>query len=279
MAVLLVVYWLVPSCTASLHQFRVPVYSLRHQDTEARQAKILLWPCLLDLPIGASAFKMVPFHRWSGGRICVQGVSSSNAARQLASSPIAYCNWCDSMKDMQYSSSRRVAYKDTQDRPTVCPAVPSPLVMEHHTQSDAEKPTVIGLYGLPGCGKSTMLRSTKDRFGTQSFDFLEGSDAIANVVPGGLEAFKALPATEKVDLRGQAILKVAKDALAKGCVAVLAGYCSFWPAIDDTISWIFTEADASTYTHIIYLNTAAELIHEQCRSDSEKERETLSLSA
>ena len=50
-----------------------------------------------------------------------------------------------------------------------------------------QKAVVVGLYGVPGSGKSFLLNQLKKELGTTYFAFYEGSEVIATVVPGGLD--------------------------------------------------------------------------------------------
>ncbi|KHN94158.1 KAP P-loop [Metarhizium album ARSEF 1941] len=56
-------------------------------------------------------------------------------------------------------------------------------------KDDGEKPVVVGLYGLPGSGKSFLLKELRKYLSHADFDFYEGSEMIASLVPGGLREF------------------------------------------------------------------------------------------
>jgi adenylylsulfate kinase-like enzyme len=51
------------------------------------------------------------------------------------------------------------------------------------------KAKIVGLYGISGSGKSFLLNQLKQELNHERFLFYEGSEAIADLVPGGLEAF------------------------------------------------------------------------------------------
>ena len=52
------------------------------------------------------------------------------------------------------------------------------------------KAVVVGLYGVPGSGKTFLLNQLKQELGQTHFAFYEGSKMI--VVPGGLDAFQSM---------------------------------------------------------------------------------------
>lgn len=49
------------------------------------------------------------------------------------------------------------------------------------------KPTIVGLYGLPGSGKSYLRKELEQSVGKNDFLFYEGSKENGNLVPDGLE--------------------------------------------------------------------------------------------
>jgi ATPase subunit of ABC transporter with duplicated ATPase domains len=47
------------------------------------------------------------------------------------------------------------------------------------------KPVIIGIYGVQGCGKTTLLNTLKDEvLGTEEFKYYDGSAKIAEVTLG-----------------------------------------------------------------------------------------------
>ncbi|KAJ5008450.1 Uracil phosphoribosyltransferase [Colletotrichum sp. SAR 10_66] len=62
---------------------------------------------------------------------------------------------------------------------------------------DAPNPTIVGLYGVPACGKSFLLRQLKAYLGEQHYAFYEGSEVIDDIVLGGLHAFKRMHPDEQ----------------------------------------------------------------------------------
>jgi len=54
-----------------------------------------------------------------------------------------------------------------------------------------EKPVVIGINGVPGCGKSFMLNELEKVMLEKQFAFYDGSKMIDRMVAGGLNVFRA----------------------------------------------------------------------------------------
>ncbi|GAB1313714.1 hypothetical protein MFIFM68171_03924 [Madurella fahalii] len=131
-----------------------------------------------------------------------------------------------------------------------------------------EKRVVIGIYGVPGSGKSFLIEKLKARLSEGQFRFYEGSEVIASLVPGGLEEFQQAPAKTKTDWRQSAIEFIGNDGAGTGQAAVVAGHLMFWPEEDEAGHAVYTQADLDTYTHIIYLDTAPDVIAERRRTDS-----------
>ncbi|KAK4198703.1 uracil phosphoribosyltransferase-domain-containing protein [Triangularia verruculosa] len=139
----------------------------------------------------------------------------------------------------------------------------------------SSNPVVIGVYGIPGCGKSSLLRELSDRLGEEQFNFLEGSQVIASLLPGGLAAFHQASNDEKAHYRELAIKRIADDAMKQQKVAVVAGHFMFWSQKEQRYHRVCTNADLSTYTHIVYLDIAAETIAERRQNDKTRERSGL----
>ncbi|KAK5998992.1 hypothetical protein PT974_01377 [Cladobotryum mycophilum] len=140
-----------------------------------------------------------------------------------------------------------------------------------------KKPVIIGLYGLPGCGKSFLLNQLKGELGHDDFQFYEGSEMIASLVPGGLEAFKALPEPEKYEWRQLAIDAIKQESVSRDKTAVVTGHFMFWNEDQAAGTPVCTQKDLSIYTHIIYLGTSAECIAQRSQEDTLRNRTRLSI--
>ncbi|KAI1009573.1 hypothetical protein LB504_003064 [Fusarium proliferatum] len=137
------------------------------------------------------------------------------------------------------------------------------------------KPTVIGIYGLPGSGKSDVLKYLRQELGEEDFAFFKGSEIIASIVPGGLDEFQTLTEDEKYEWRIKAIHHVKNEAITSCRVAVVTVYFSFWPKEDDIPEGVLREGDLGTFTHIIYLRPEVQTIMSNIESDK-KDRSYMS---
>ncbi|KAJ9421478.1 uracil phosphoribosyltransferase-domain-containing protein [Fusarium oxysporum] len=108
---------------------------------------------------------------------------------------------------------------------------------------DPSKPTVIGLYGLPATGKSTVLEGLRNKLGETEFAFFDGSDVISYLVH------------EK--WRAEAITHIKNEAAASGKIAVVTGHFMLWSKEDSAPYAVYTPEDLETFTQIIYLNPNA----------------------
>lgn len=90
------------------------------------------------------------------------------------------------------------------------------------------KAVVVGLYGVPGSGKTFLLNQLKQELGQTHFAFYESSKMIATVVPGGLDAFQSMEEQKKVHWSRRAIDVIGKNCTDSGQVAVVAGHLMFW---------------------------------------------------
>lgn len=119
------------------------------------------------------------------------------------------------------------------------------------TAEMSTKPKIVGLYGVPASGKSFLLERLKSKLRGEHFRFFEGSEAIASVVPGGMEFFQRLcPANRKL-YRERAINFIANQCASTGQLGIVSGHSSFWPEKEPHPDNLYTPADLNVYTHII----------------------------
>ena len=138
--------------------------------------------------------------------------------------------------------------------------------------ASVHKPVVVGLYGVPGSGKTFLLDQLEQQLGQTHFAFYEGSKMIATVVPGGLDVFQKMEEQEKTHWRQRAIDIIGKNCADSGKAAVVAGHFMFWSQEQKVGLPVYTRNDLDVFTHILYLDTPAELIAQRCLDDIEKSR-------
>lgn len=136
---------------------------------------------------------------------------------------------------------------------------------------------VVGLYGVPGSGKTFLLSQLKQVLGQEHFAFYEGSKMIATVVPGGLDAFQELDEQQKVHWRRLAIDTIRKKCTDSGHVAVVTGHFMFWPEDEEAGRPVYTQSDLDTFTHILYLDVPAEIVAQRCLEDTERSHRSTSI--
>ncbi|KAI0593850.1 uracil phosphoribosyltransferase-domain-containing protein [Biscogniauxia sp. FL1348] len=139
------------------------------------------------------------------------------------------------------------------------------------------KPTVVGLYGIPGSGKTHLLQQLQKGPVTELFKFYEGSEVIASLITGGLDAFRKLGDQEKTHFRQLAIGRIQQDCLGSGKSAVVTGHFMFWSEGQDVGQPVYTKKDLETYTHIIYLDISAPDVWKQRHNDTNRRRPSLSI--
>ncbi|KAL9617762.1 MAG: hypothetical protein Q9160_007475 [Pyrenula sp. 1 TL-2023] len=140
---------------------------------------------------------------------------------------------------------------------------------QSNTRISNIKPKIVGLYGVSGSGKTHLLNSLRSSFDNDRFSFFEGSEEIANVVPGGLALFIGMSEEMKERWREAAIENVSRKCARDGKVAIITGHLMFWSehaATGGQLVW--TQKDSNTYTHILYLNVSAEKVSSQRERDT-----------
>ncbi|KAI9677176.1 MAG: hypothetical protein M1829_002750 [Trizodia sp. TS-e1964] len=153
-------------------------------------------------------------------------------------------------------------------------STPSPTA---DTQVSNKAAVVVGIYGVPGSGKTFLLDQLKQKLGEERFEFYEGAKMIAAVVTGGLDTFHKLEEPEKLYWRQQAIDRIGKKCAASGRVAVVAGHFMFWPEGEEAGRVACTQNDLDTFTHILYLDVPPEIVAQRRIGDKERSRPSISV--
>lgn len=152
-----------------------------------------------------------------------------------------------------------------------------PTTPENRSAFD-HKAVVVGLYGIPGSGKTFLLNKLKQKLGQTQFSFYEGSEMISTVVPGGLDAFQSMEEQEKAHWRRHAIDAIGKNCADSGQVAVVAGHFMFWSEEQEAGRPVYTLNDLEIFTHIVYLDVLAEVVERRRLDDTERSRPSTSAS-
>ncbi|KAB2570959.1 hypothetical protein DBV05_g10372 [Lasiodiplodia theobromae] len=141
-----------------------------------------------------------------------------------------------------------------------------------HASTTSTKPKVIGIYGVPGAGKTFLFNQLKHELGEADFYFFEGSEVIAALVPGGLVAFKQLDDQEKTKWREEAIYSIENVCRATRKTGIVTGHFMFWREGEEEGEMVYTPSDLKTYTHIVYLDVPADVVEQRRRDDTERSR-------
>lgn len=138
-----------------------------------------------------------------------------------------------------------------------------------------DKPVIVGIYGVSGCGKTTLVARLKKTLGERDFAFFDGSQMLSSLVHGGLAAFKQKPDSEKAVYREIAIQHMAATCQSDQRVGIVAGHLTLWTGTGALE--IHTHADLETYTHLVYLDTPPETISEYRLNDQSRDRPEMSV--
>ncbi|KAL4742378.1 uracil phosphoribosyltransferase-domain-containing protein [Aspergillus similis] len=144
--------------------------------------------------------------------------------------------------------------------------------------ADQAAPRVIGLYGLPGCGKSYIMDELKRELGETDFQYFEGSRVISTVTPGGLDAFKELNKRQQDQFRKLAVDEIKSICVRSGKTGIVTGHFMFWDnEADKEPTRVCSHADLATYTHILYVNTPLEVTAKRRAEDTRRARPNVSI--
>lgn len=136
-----------------------------------------------------------------------------------------------------------------------------------------KKPNIVGIYGIQGCGKTTLIERLKQQLPVEDFAFFDGSQMVASVVEGGLDTFQQMNDAMQAHHRGLAIQAIAQQCSESGRVGVVAGHLTLW--VEDEAKPVFTQSDLDTYTHILYVEVPATEIAEFRKKDTSRTRKEI----
>ncbi|KAH9838829.1 Uracil phosphoribosyltransferase [Teratosphaeria destructans] len=133
------------------------------------------------------------------------------------------------------------------------------------------KPVVIGIYGISGCGKTHLLRALQEKFDATRYRFEDGSARLSSLMKSR-QPFDQLPRELKCRVRQDAIHAIADDCHANRQVGIVAGHYMFLSPVTAEPDLAWTGRDTSIYTHILYLDTAPEVIADRRKHDTARNR-------
>ncbi|KAH4185763.1 hypothetical protein HBI46_181260 [Parastagonospora nodorum] len=171
---------------------------------------------------------------------------------------------------------------------TFSPTPTDTTTMKLHTRCDSmsaitspasdHQAMVVGIYGIPGSGKTFLINQLRQRLEKEPFMFWDGSQVIASVVPGGLGAFHELEEEEKKHWRELAINKIKQSCLEDRKLAVVAGHLMLWHEGESAGQLVCTQSDLKNYTHIIYLDTPPNVVLQRRSGDTARDRPSTTVS-
>jgi adenylylsulfate kinase-like enzyme len=142
-------------------------------------------------------------------------------------------------------------------------AHPSGVEPSQHAPDD--KAVVVGVYGVPGSGKTSMLNWLKQELEQDHFAWFEGSEVIATVVPSGISVFQKLEKKDMEHWRQVAVGKTGKECIESGKVGVVAGHFMFWSEEEEVGHTACAYSTLPEHIpHILYLYVPAEVVTQGC---------------
>ncbi|KAM0722196.1 hypothetical protein Q7P37_001637 [Cladosporium fusiforme] len=150
---------------------------------------------------------------------------------------------------------------DTDDTAHTPGSDNQPMAKTHDVpQAVSTKATIIGLYGVPGSGKSHLKRQLEEKLDKTKFLCFEGSEELRDVLANvGLDIknIGKLKPEERTAYREAAIKSICAKCDAEKKVGIVTGHFIFW--------------NEEIYTHILYLKTDPKTIVEQVAHDATKQ--------
>jgi uracil phosphoribosyltransferase/phosphoserine phosphatase/adenylate kinase len=144
--------------------------------------------------------------------------------------------------------------------------------------SSTKTPIVVGLYGIPGSGKTYVKEKLQGEL-HERFQFYDGSQMLQAVSGTALAEFKLLDKPAQTAIREKAIRKIASECKAADKIGVVTGHLMFWPhdRAEDEVAEIYTAADLEVYRYIFYLAVPATRVRQQRLQDPERRRSDASV--
>jgi uracil phosphoribosyltransferase/phosphoserine phosphatase len=135
---------------------------------------------------------------------------------------------------------------------------------------------VVGIYGVSGVGKSFFMNQLKMSLGEVDFIYFEGSDVIADIVDGGLPAFKKSNDEVQEHFRASAIEIISNKCRDSGKTGIVTGHYLLWDEGKECVN-VCTPNDLAIYSHMLYLDMPPAVIVGRRREDIIKRRAEFSV--
>jgi adenylate kinase len=127
----------------------------------------------------------------------------------------------------------------------------------------------IGLYGISGIGKTTILKEVSKL--TSNIIWLEGAKLVINAAEVTLIEFKKMTDREKYFFREKAIEEAFKIQEKGKKHIIIDGHLVFAKG-ENEFENVMTEKDATFYTDYIYLKLSPEIILKRHQNDKDRKR-------
>jgi phosphoserine phosphatase/uracil phosphoribosyltransferase len=144
------------------------------------------------------------------------------------------------------------------------------------TDKPPPPPIIIGLYGIPGSGKSHLLNKLQHFLPSTNFLLFEGSEILGHI-SGGLPAFLAADNKRKIELRSTAIQEIRRQCVESGKTGIVTGHACFWNAESKSVEQVHTKHDWDVFTHVVFLNPSVEVLAARRERDEVRSRKVLHL--
>ena len=126
----------------------------------------------------------------------------------------------------------------------------------------------VGLYGISGCGKTTLAKHFANKYDT--YMWIPGSKPLADLVGGDISVFQKLPEEEKIRYRKKAIQNAFKMQETRKKNIIIDGHYCFFKSPNYEV--VMTDEDRKFYTDFVYMNLPAEEIFIRQENDTERKR-------
>lgn len=135
------------------------------------------------------------------------------------------------------------------------------------------RPKIIGIYGVQGCGKTTLINELKDILDPEHFLFFDGSEVLQAVIhPNDISGFDYYMPDTKLGYREAAIRYIQEKVRHSGKVGVVAGHAMLWNKEKNQEEEVWTEADLAVYTHILYMDLNPDFLWFRRNGDIDQNR-------